>query len=318
MICMLKNKSLIIIFYNHKHIKNNSYSIKMSADQASIELFVRNELKAMNSSWLSSLEELKTSFNTLKQEMQECNPIIRDFKGLLQRKPLFERSTFVYLSPLAKEIKSEVLREISSKLIETTEDLKTMKTEVAIQLEDLSEKTALYKSFIEDLNQDNKIIKDDTRLLHTNLDIIKRNLDDDREDLLLKAPYQEVNRLLDKINKKASIDQLTQVKEQLDNCPSKEQVELLYSKIDFLNQQLASFASKDMVKEMELGLMENVETKIEQFVNTQTLNEEIERVTSLIRETNSSMEYFKIKIEKIAGIQKKDMERIQKLLQARP
>lgn len=43
------------------------------------------------------------NYNGLKQHILDVAPIVKDFKGLLQRKPLFERSSFMYLNPLAKE-----------------------------------------------------------------------------------------------------------------------------------------------------------------------------------------------------------------------
>ena len=56
-----------------------------------------NEMKNMQNVMSLTIEEIKENFSNMKQEVQDFLPVIRDFKGLLLRKPVFERSTFVYL-----------------------------------------------------------------------------------------------------------------------------------------------------------------------------------------------------------------------------
>jgi hypothetical protein len=277
-----------------------------------------NDLNSKLNSLTSCIEEIKENYNSMKQDFIDFMPVIKDFKGLLQRKPLFDRSTFVYLNPLAKEIKSEVLREVASKLIGPTEELKVLKNEVSIQLENLSEKTVLFNSYFDLLTQENKKIKDDALVINDNLDIIQRNLDDAREDLMLKAPYHEITKLVEKIATKATVDDLNALKQQVENCPSSEQVEKLYQEIEKLNTKMRNFASKDMVKEIEVDLMVNVENKIEQFVSSKTLKDEIDRVLSIIRDANVGIEILKNRQEKFSNSYRKEVDKIQKLLLTRP
>ena len=278
----------------------------------------KNELKTMVASLMTTVEELKENYNSIKQDVLETIPILRDFKGLLQRKPLFERSTFTYLNPLAKEIKAEIMREVSSKLIGPTEELKALKSEVSIALEELTEKTLEFKSVIEDLKQENIDSKKDNETIHENVDILQRNIDDAREDLLLKAPYHEITKLVEKLATKATNEDVKTLREKIQECPSTEQVEKLYKQLEILNQQMISLASKDMVKEMEQGLLVNVDNKFEQYVSASNLQDEVDKILSRIRDTNNTFDFFKISQEKQTVFTKRELEKIQRLLQSRP
>lgn len=277
-----------------------------------------SDLKSVELNLTVSLEEVKDSVNVLRQELSEMYPIIRDFKGLLQRKPLFERSTFVYLNPLAKEIKAEIMREVSSKLVGPYEEMKFLRDEIKATVEQLSDQTYETKLNLQDLKQDNTSLKKDSESLSANLDLIQRNLDDAREDLLLKAPYRELTKLVEKISTKATIEDFNTIKEMVTQCPTSNQVEKLYHQIEILNQQMISLASKDMVKEMEEGLMVNVENKFKKYVSDEDLKEESEKIRSLIRELNTNIDFFKAAYEKQRIVHKKELEKIQKLLLQRP
>ena len=150
-----------------------------------------NEMKNMQNVMSLTIEELKENFSNMKQEFQDFLPVIRDFKGLLLRKPLFERSTFVYLSPLAKEIKAETMREVSSKLVGPTEELKYLKAEIKATLEEVSEKTMELNSLVKELTQENLGLKRENEMIRDHLDMVQRNLDDAREDLCLKLPTKK-------------------------------------------------------------------------------------------------------------------------------
>ena len=267
---------------------------------------------------LQEMEELKENYKAVKQELIEFIPILRDFKGLLQRKPLFERSTFVYLNPLAKEIKAEIMREVSSKIVGPTEEIKVLKNEIRSALDQVEEKTSGFNSEIKDLGSSIKDLKKTEEIFHDNLDLLQKNIDDAREDLLLKAPYYEITRLVEKLATKATIEEVQLVKDMLSGVPTSEQIEKLNSELIMLNQQMISFASKDMVKEIEIGLISNVDNKFEQYVTGQVLNEEVDRLIGLIRENGNSIDFFKKQQDKIASSQKRETEKIQKLLQTRP
>lgn len=276
------------------------------------------QLRSTQDSILLEMSQLKDSQTAIRQELLDLLPILKDFKGLLQRKPLFERSTFVYLSPLAKEIKADIMREVTSKIIGPTEEIKTLKQEIRSALQEVEEKTGGFSNSILDLSTILKDIQKNNEILNENIDLMQKNIDDAREDLLLKAPYYEITRLVEKLSTKATIEELQETKELIASCPTSEQVEKLFFDLDVLNQQITSFASQDMVKEMEIGLISNVDNKFEQYINIKTLNEEIDKVVGLVRETNETIEFFKNRQEKLAGSHKREVEKIQKLLQTRP
>jgi hypothetical protein len=288
------------------------------SDEDSENETVLSQLKSVEQSLTLSIEELKANYNNIKQEIMDVIPIVRDFKGLLQRKPLFERSSFTYLNPLAKEIKSEIMREVSSKLIGPSEELKGLKVEVKSALDEVFEKTADFKPLVQELKAENASLHSESELIKENLDILQRNIDDAREDIMLKAPLNEIARLAEKIATKASAQDLEQTMGIIEKLPTGDMVERLYHQIETLNYQMISFASKDMVKEMEVGLISNVETKFERYIDTETLNNEIERVLSLLRDTNEGIDMLKAKQDKIANMNKREIEKIQKLLQLRP
>lgn len=277
-----------------------------------------SKLKATQDSMIQEIELLKDSNQAIRQELIEFLPILKDFKGLLQRKPLFERSTFVYLSPLAKEIKADIMREVTSKIIGPTEEIRSLKQEIKSALVEVEEKTGGFSDSITNLSDFIKELQKHNEILNENIDLMQKNLDDAREDLLLKAPYYEITRLVEKLASKATIEDLQNIKELISNCPTSDQVEKLFLDLGILHQQMASFASQDMVKEIEVGLISNVDTKFEQYINIKTLNDEIDRVVSLIRETNEAIEFFKNRQEKISTSHKREVEKIQKLLQTRP
>ena len=209
------------------------------------------------------------------------------------------------------------MREVSSKLV-GSEELKYLKAEIKTTLEEVSEKTMELNSLVKELTQENLGLKRENEMIRDHLDMVQRNLDDAREDLLLKAPYQEIARLVEKIATKAAIDDLHLLSEQIALCPSIEHVERLYKQLETLNQQMLSLASKDMVKEMELGVMVNVENKFEKYVSAQNLQDEVDKLMSLIRSTNDSIDFLKGKNEKGLVANKREVEKIQKLLLTRP
>lgn len=277
-----------------------------------------SEIKKCISDLASSIEEVKGNYNGIREEIHDMAVVVKDFKSLLKRKPLFERSTFTYLTPLAKEIKAETMREVSSKLVGPTEELKRLKAEIQITLEEVSEKTFELKSLVSELTQENKALQNENESMRENISMMQRNIDDAREDLMLKAPYQEINKLVEKIATKSTIEEVNLLSEKIAQCPSIEQVNFLNQQLSVLNQQMISLASKDMVKDMESSLMVNVDNKFESYVSSKNLQDEVDRLMSLIRDTNDTIDFMKVKSEKADIFQKKELEKVQKMLQARP
>lgn len=69
-----------------------------------------------------------------------------------------------------------------------------------------------------------------------------------------------------------------------------------------------------MVSKMKDNLLENFDNKIEKYIDWKDLQNESDRIISLIKDNNSSLDIFRSIQEKATLLNKKEIEKIQKLL----
>ena len=69
---------------------------------------------------------------------------------------------------------------------------------------------------------------------------------------------------------------------------------------------------------MKDNLLENFDNKIEKYIDWKDLQNESDRIISLIKDNNSSLDIFRSIQEKATLLNKKEIEKIQKLLMSQP
>ncbi|CAG9330596.1 unnamed protein product [Blepharisma stoltei] len=273
-----------------------------------------NDIESMNDKIIeirNILEEMRKEHFLMRENVLDILPIIKDFKGLIQRKSLFERSPFTYLNVLAREIKADILREVASKLLEPGDEIRHLK-------EDLT----MFKDHTLDKFYE---LQDNLALLNSEKVVINERLANDdqiiaeiKEDLALKAPYREVNSLAEKVSTKAPLSELNELEEKVKICPTAEQVNSLNRQIEILNYQMSAYASKDMVFEMEQGITSKVSHQIQNYLKAEVFFEEVAKVRGEIKDTIGLIDYHKEKQEKITAAFRHEISKLNKTFQSKP
>lgn len=258
-----------------------------------------------------SLEEFKKEYNLIRDNVLDMLPILKDFKGLLQRKSLFERSPYIYLSILAKEIKTDILREVASKLLEPGDDIREIKEDIK------SFKDSTLDKFYA-LTDDLEILKSERVVVNEHLELTDRNLKDVRDEVSLKAPFNMMNSIAEKLNTKAPLAELHELEEKVKICPTSEQVRALNREIETLNSQISAFASKELVFQMEEGIEKKVTTEIEKYLKTDVFIEEMEHVKGQFKDAQVLIDYQKDKQEKITSQFRHEIAKLNKNLTSKP
>ncbi|CAG9330990.1 unnamed protein product [Blepharisma stoltei] len=264
-----------------------------------------------------SISELKKSYNEIRGTVLDLLPILKDFRDLIQGKSLFEKG-FFFLNSLAKEIKSNILTEINNKLSEPYDILRELRAE--------------FDNF-KDSNYDQHYeIKDSLDIFKSQLEVMFRNqaamteredffenkISDLKEDLALKAPFGLFNKLSDTVTTKASIGDIKDIEDKIIKLVSLQEFRALNDQVEWLNQKMNSYASRDMISNLEKTIIDNVMGQVGDYCKKTDFAEEVEKIQEKINLTKKEIDTNKETHFRIADKLKSEISKVNNSLHSKP
>ena len=182
----------------------------------------------------------------------ELTNIVPDFKLLEGGIPLSD-TNYKYFSIIAKEIKDNLLKEITKALEPLQTDLKKVNDEIERHKELSKFKIRDLDNTVEGLRAkvDNLVI--DKNAHANSIDTINDSIENIREDILFRTTYTEFNALVSTVETKASFMQLEETRANLNadiyNCAKIVQLENLEEKVNHIHENSKTLSTIEMMQE---------------------------------------------------------------------
>lgn len=261
-----------------------------SEDSLDIEL---NLIKDSITDLKNTCSEIRNNYRDLKESVLDFIPVIKDFKDLLQGRSLFDRG-FFYLNTLAKEIKTNVLQEVNIKLSEPHDVVRDLRSEFNEfkdsnndQHYEFKDNMDVIKVQLEQLYRNQIEMKDKISIFEFN---VSDEFKDIKEDLHLKAPLSLLNKISETVDTKATIFNLNEIEETVRQKATSQELDLVTNKVDWLSQKFNTYASKDMLSDLEQTIIENIMGQIGEYCKEKDFIKEIEKVRIRIDESYRQIE----------------------------
>ena len=272
-----------------------------------------------------SIDELKLNFEKTQEEIKEVKetlksvvPIVKDFTGLLQDKPLFERSRFLYLHPLAVNIKNEIIRQIMSRLIEPNENIKSLQEELSNYKEETSKQVYNIHQEIEQAKELQQKSTEANQETQTQVDSAFRMIEDIKDDMMTKATQKELNKVIDKLNFKTPIEVFNDLEERFKECPTRDQIDRINQQIQELNEKMVIYATKETLKDQDYKVRDDFKKQLESYLLVEDFHTDLDSLVKKDEELHSALSNLNSRVENMKAEFKKNINELFKTFQKKP
>ena len=199
----------------------------------------------------------------------ELTNIVPDFKLLEGGIPLSD-TNYKYFSIIAKEIKDNLLKEITKALEPLQTDLKKVNDEIERHKELSKFKIRDLDNTVEGLRAkvDNLVI--DKNAHANSIDTINDSIENIREDILFRTTYTEFNALVSTVETKASFMQLEETRANLNadiyNCAKIVQLENLEEKVNHIHENSKTLSTIEMMQETTNKLKDWIDIEFKKYL----------------------------------------------------